>query len=152
MRLKKWDGLYIWYPHQNVGALPYFFFVFSRQIHWTTIYYTFHFHAKVKHYTFILFVQVDYLQVLAICNHYKFVFFLYVLFPFFCPDIRQLLKNKRACICNNIHIHARYIISNILYNLFYFLYFKFSAAIGANKIVIICFCRCFFFYLLNKFR
>jgi len=28
MRLKKWDGLYIWYPHQNVGALPYFFSYF----------------------------------------------------------------------------------------------------------------------------
>ena len=97
-------------PKRGCSAL--FFFVFSRRIHWITTYYTFHFHAKVKHYTFILFVQVDYLQVLAICNHYKFVFFLYVLFPFFCPDIRQLLKNKRACICNNIHIHARYIISN----------------------------------------
>lgn len=59
----------------------------------------FHFHAKVKHYTFILFVQVDYLQVLAICNHYKFVFFLYVLFPFFCPDIRQLLMCARVYVC-----------------------------------------------------
>lgn len=29
MRLKKWDGLYIWYPHQNVGALPYFFSYFT---------------------------------------------------------------------------------------------------------------------------
>lgn len=28
MRLKKWGGLYIWYPHQNVGALPYFFRIF----------------------------------------------------------------------------------------------------------------------------
>lgn len=56
----------------------------------------FHFHAKVKHYTFILFVQVDYPQVSAICNYYKFVFFLHVLFPFFCPDIRQLLMRARV--------------------------------------------------------
>lgn len=81
-------------PKRGCSAL--FFFVFSRQIHWFIVYYMFHFHAKVKHYTFILFVQVDYLQVLAICNHYKFVFFLCVLFPFFCPDIRQLLMCARV--------------------------------------------------------
>lgn len=95
-------------PKRGCSAL--FFFVFSQQIHWATICYTFHFHAKVKHYTFILFVQVDYPQVSAICNHYKFVFFLYVLFPFFCPDIRQLLMCARVCVCISLcHFknHAR---------------------------------------------
>lgn len=84
-------------PKRGCSAL--FFFVFSRQIHWTTIYYTFHFHAKVKHYTFISFVRADYPQVSINCNHYKFVFFLYVLFPFFCPGIRQLLMCARVYVC-----------------------------------------------------
>lgn len=84
-------------PKRGCSAL--FFFVFSRQIHWTTIYYTFHFHAKVKHYTFISFVRADYPQVSINCNHYKFVFFLYVLFPFFCPGIRQFLMCARVYVC-----------------------------------------------------
>lgn len=90
---------YIYGIRTKTWVLCLIFFVFSRQTYWVITYYMFHFHAKVKHYTFISFVRADYPQVSINCNHYKFVFFLYVLFPFFCPGIRQFLMCARVYVC-----------------------------------------------------